>query len=158
MAILKAKGVSFQETIHHVFFSHLTTDLVIAQKLATDIGLEFGDRVKSVSHGRLDELVGGLGLIGGHVAAWQRYKQNDDRTPLMLAGDMTRETIGSYGAAKTVAVSGAAVGIALGVAVATPATPLMVFAAAMGGGASLGFSLYKTYFPESHAKFVSKFG
>jgi len=50
------------------------------------------------------------------------------------------------------------VGVALGVAAATPAGPLMVFAAALGGGASLDISLYKTWLPESYAKFVSKFG
>ncbi|VAW63318.1 hypothetical protein MNBD_GAMMA10-1849 [hydrothermal vent metagenome] len=158
MAILKTKGVSFEETKHHVFFSHLTTDLVIAQKLATDIGLEFGDRVKSTNFFNLNESVGGLGLIGGYVAAWQRQDQDPNRTRLMLVGDMTRETIGSLDAVKTAGVTGVAVGVALGVATAIPATPLIVFAAAMGGAASLGIKLTKAAFPESYAKFISKFG
>jgi len=158
MAILKTKDISFKDTKHHVFFSHLTTDLVIAQQLATDIGLKFGNRVKSASHFRLNESAGALGVIGGHIAAWRRFKQDPKRTRLMLTGDMIRETLGSYGAVKAAGVYAAVAGIVLGIATATPATQLIINAAGLGGAASLSVLFAKATFPEPYAKFISKFG
>ena len=159
MGILKNKGIRFDDNMHHVFFSHLTTSLVQAEQLARDIGLKFDSRSAAVNRLRPDELVGGLGFCGGYIAAWNRFQQDPERTALMLSGDIYRETLGSKNAAATLGVTAAAVATAVGLSTggANPSA-LATLATALGGAVGVGVTLTQAWLPKYYHLIKKKFG
>ena len=157
MQILKEKRVSFADSNHLVFFSYPTTQLTKAESLAREIGMKFDRDTKKVDRLNLDQMVGGLGVCGGHIAAWNRFKSDPEQTALKLGADLFKETMDSKSAASTVAISVGAVTAALGVTAGGAGVgAVATLAAGIGSVAGLGVKLTKAWLRDHYNNVASK--
>lgn len=154
LGILKERGVRFNESGHHVFFSHPTTSLFKAENLARELGLEFTRATHTSDKLNLDELAGGLNVAGDIIRAYQRFRADENYSAVKMSVDMVKGSGASWKAVTTLAASTAAVSAAVGLgggAVAMPAT--IAVASAVGG---LGKTLFKAWLPVRYRSIVSK--
>ena len=157
MRILKDKNINFKDQNHLVFFSHPTTSLIKAQQLATDLGLKFDRDTKKVNRLNVDELVGGLGIAGGHIAAYNRFKSDPEHTALKLGADLVKETVAAKNAASTIAITTGAVTAALGFTAGTGGLgAVATIAAAASTIAGVGTTLTKAWLRDRYNQIASK--
>lgn len=149
MRLLKEQNVRFDPEIdkHHVFFSELTINLVVAEKLARDIGLKFERQTKSINY-LSPSSVFGSGLGGAWKAAYYRYRSDPENYTLINMGtDMTKEVYSAKGAIGVVTTLGLSAGLLLGVSATTVTT-----AAGLTAASALG----KTGAPRFYKKIAGK--
>ena len=155
LQILKDKNIDFSGTEHQIFFSGITTNLVKAEQLARDLGLETGRLTHSRNPLNLNQLLG-PGLLNGYAAAWQRYRQEKAHTTLKFSADIVRET---SQLTSVPALFGLSASAALGVPAAALAMPAGVMFMIAAGPKILsgGNKLFEAWFPEQYRKLSGKF-
>jgi len=156
MSLLKAQGVSFKDTKHKVFFSHIMTNVAKAEQLARDIGLELGSPTHTKDIINVSEMFGsglGAGFVaiynsdmktGKFSAYFEEFKSHKDAVMVTKtaaenaskAYTLWGSTVGAL-TLKTVTVAGA-----FGAAHAFGAAALPVIAT--------GNAMVKSYFPALH--------
>lgn len=154
MRILKDKGFSFRDSNHHIYFSHLTTNLGRAETLAKDLGFKFVRQTHKVNKLNLNEMIGGLRFGGDITSALCRKRYDPNYTYVQLGSDLAQGTNSNLKTIFTLSSSTAAVTAAIGLggtALAVPATIAMATAVA-----GAGKSLFKAWLPERYRRLTSK--
>lgn len=106
MAILKERNVNLSESKHHVYFSHPTTNVVKAERIARDIGLSFSRSTHKVNKLNPNQLVGGLNFAGDFVGSVQRYRNDDNYSALHMGVDIAGNAGSSWKAITTASAMG----------------------------------------------------
>jgi hypothetical protein len=155
MKILKDKKINFSGAEHKIFFSNITTDLVKAEQLARDLGLTTSRLTHSRNPFNPHQLFG-AGLLGGHQAAWRRYKQEKTHTALKLSTDMVRETSKLVGIPAAFGISGVAVATSVGIPAAVFALPAGL-TVALTIGLPLGTKMAEAMLPDLYESAEERF-
>lgn len=154
MHILRSKGVHFNDSDHHIHFSHPTTSYIKAQQLAIELGMKF-DRDNTCIHPlNLDELVGGMNLFGDYIAGYQRMKQDPEYSAMNFGVDSLKGVSRNWQAISIASGCTAAISAALGSGGSAIAIPAVITAATATAG--LGKTLFQQWLPEKYRRLTSK--
>lgn len=154
MEILRSRGIRFDENNHRVYFSHPTTSYVVAQNLAMELGMKFDRDNLSIHPFNLNELVGGMCVLGSYVAGYQRVKNDPEYNALNYGVDSLKGVSRNWQAISLTAGCATAVSAVLNAGGSAVAIPAVITAATATAG--LGKTLFQQWLPERYRRFVGK--
>lgn len=160
LQLLKSKKIDFNNTNHQIFFAGPTTQVVTAEKLAQEVGLNFDRNNKYFDAYNLDQFIGAGRFWGSStIASWQRRKYDPNHTTLKAINDTLTIASGHTGSINKIT--------AVGKAVATLGGTTAIATASSGGVApfiGLGVALvgvaptvFQSFFPDKYHKISGKF-
>lgn len=154
MHILNTRRVTFKDSEHFVYFSHLTTSYVKAQALAMQLGLKFDRDNKSSGGVGFAELVGGLNFAGDFVAGYQRMRTDPEYNALNYGTDALKGVCTNWKAVGALSACGAAISVATGMGAVPVIIPAVMTAATAAAG--LGNTLFQAWLPEKYRRLKQK--